>query len=266
MFYHARFYDPALGTFISPDTMVPEPGAVADYNRFAYTRSNPLKYMDADGHSAACSSAMGIPGVGVIAALLCQAGEAAVAYGPTLVQQAALWADKVPAVVDMLFNNPNSSQQAQQASSNAGNTAGPGGLDPNKLPHGFPSQEEFSRFGAQLQSGLQQAGYDDVQAAFQGSSVTGQKYTTGEMFDVGRVSDYDIALGSQKLFSRAQELGISLRGGGIRTGPLGGAELEKLGLTDLAEQLTNLAGRPVNFMIYQTIEAAAERSPSIIVP
>ncbi|MBP7963694.1 MAG: RHS repeat-associated core domain-containing protein [Caldilineaceae bacterium] len=132
MFYHARFYDPALGTFISPDTVVPEPGVVVDYNRYLYTRGNPLKYTDADGHSTLCSSALGIPGgVGVIAALLCQAGEAAVAYGPTLVQQAALWADKVPALADLLFNNPNSSQQAQQASSNAGNTGDPGGLDPN---------------------------------------------------------------------------------------------------------------------------------------
>ena len=50
MFYHARFYDPALGTFISPDTTVPQPGVVADYNRFAYVRSNPLKYIDPNGH------------------------------------------------------------------------------------------------------------------------------------------------------------------------------------------------------------------------
>ncbi len=50
MFYHARFYDPALGTFISPDTMVPEPGRVSDYNRFAYTRNNPLRYSDPTGH------------------------------------------------------------------------------------------------------------------------------------------------------------------------------------------------------------------------
>ena len=52
MFYHARFYDPALGTFISPDTVVPQPGVVADYNRFAYVRSNPLKYTDPTGHVA----------------------------------------------------------------------------------------------------------------------------------------------------------------------------------------------------------------------
>jgi hypothetical protein len=46
----ARTYDPALGTFLSPDTVVPDAGRVSDYNRFAYTRNNPLKYSDPSGH------------------------------------------------------------------------------------------------------------------------------------------------------------------------------------------------------------------------
>jgi len=41
MYYRARFYDSALGTFISPDTLVPSLGTVVDYNRFAYSRANP---------------------------------------------------------------------------------------------------------------------------------------------------------------------------------------------------------------------------------
>ena len=50
MFYEARYYDPTLGTFISPDTLVPDAGLVVDYNRFAYVRNNPLKYSDSSGH------------------------------------------------------------------------------------------------------------------------------------------------------------------------------------------------------------------------
>jgi len=49
-YYNARYYDPTLGTFISPDTIVPDPGTVIDYNRYAYTRANPLKFNDPSGH------------------------------------------------------------------------------------------------------------------------------------------------------------------------------------------------------------------------
>ena len=51
MYYNARYYDPALGTFISPDSLVPNQGMVIDYNRFLYARGNPLKYTDPSGHA-----------------------------------------------------------------------------------------------------------------------------------------------------------------------------------------------------------------------
>ena len=54
MYYNARFYDPALGVFLSPDTLVPDPNVVIDYNRFLYVRGNPLKYNDPSGHIAVC--------------------------------------------------------------------------------------------------------------------------------------------------------------------------------------------------------------------
>ena len=52
LYYNARYYDPALGTFISPDSLVPNAGRIIDYNRFLYARGNPLKYTDPTGHSA----------------------------------------------------------------------------------------------------------------------------------------------------------------------------------------------------------------------
>ena len=52
MYYNARYYDPALGTFISPDSMVPNPASVIDHNRFLYARGNPLKYTDPTGYSS----------------------------------------------------------------------------------------------------------------------------------------------------------------------------------------------------------------------
>ena len=55
MYYNARYYDLALGTFVSPDTMVPGAGQVINYNRFLYARGNPLKYMDPSGN-ASCAT------------------------------------------------------------------------------------------------------------------------------------------------------------------------------------------------------------------
>ncbi len=49
-YYGARYYDPSLGTFVSPDTIVPDPTSVLDYNRMMYTRGNPLRYSDPTGH------------------------------------------------------------------------------------------------------------------------------------------------------------------------------------------------------------------------
>ena len=50
MYYNARYYDPALGTFISPDTLIPDSNRVIDHNRFAYARANPLRYSDPSGN------------------------------------------------------------------------------------------------------------------------------------------------------------------------------------------------------------------------
>jgi hypothetical protein len=40
-----------VGTFLSPDTLIPDPTIVWDYNRMMYVRGNPLKYNDPSGHT-----------------------------------------------------------------------------------------------------------------------------------------------------------------------------------------------------------------------
>jgi RHS repeat-associated protein len=52
LFYRARLYAPSLGRFLSADTMVPEAGNPQQFNRYAYARNNPLKYVDPSGHKA----------------------------------------------------------------------------------------------------------------------------------------------------------------------------------------------------------------------
>jgi RHS repeat-associated protein len=46
----ARYYDPAAGRFITPDTTVQSPYDPQTLNRFAYARNNPINFVDTDGH------------------------------------------------------------------------------------------------------------------------------------------------------------------------------------------------------------------------
>ncbi len=48
---NARLYDPTLGRFMSADTLIQDPNDLQSYNRYAYTRNNPLRYTDPSGHS-----------------------------------------------------------------------------------------------------------------------------------------------------------------------------------------------------------------------
>ena len=48
--YHARFYSPRLGRFISSDMVIPNPGNSQDWNRYAYVRNSPLIYSDPTGN------------------------------------------------------------------------------------------------------------------------------------------------------------------------------------------------------------------------
>src|SRR5258707_10963807 len=46
----ARFYDPILNRFISPDAIVPKALNTQAINRYAYDYNNPLAYSDPSGH------------------------------------------------------------------------------------------------------------------------------------------------------------------------------------------------------------------------
>jgi len=49
-FYNARWYDPSLGRFTQPDTVVPESQGVQAWNRYTYSSNNPINYTDPTGH------------------------------------------------------------------------------------------------------------------------------------------------------------------------------------------------------------------------
>jgi RHS repeat-associated protein len=53
MDYRARFYDPSLGRFAQPDTLIPEQSqGTQAWDRYAYVNNNPLRYSDPSGHFA----------------------------------------------------------------------------------------------------------------------------------------------------------------------------------------------------------------------
>ena len=49
-YYGARYYDPVLRRFITPDTIIQSPYDPQSLNRYAYCRNNPLIYTDPTGH------------------------------------------------------------------------------------------------------------------------------------------------------------------------------------------------------------------------
>ncbi len=49
-YYGARYYDPELGRFTQPDSIVPSADDPQSLNRYTYTRNNPLKFVDPTGH------------------------------------------------------------------------------------------------------------------------------------------------------------------------------------------------------------------------
>lgn len=59
--YGARQYEPALGRFTSPDTIVPDPRDPQSLNRYSYAQNNPLRYIDPSGHEELPSDFPTIP-------------------------------------------------------------------------------------------------------------------------------------------------------------------------------------------------------------
>jgi uncharacterized protein YukE len=142
----------------------------------------------------------------------------------------------------------------------AGRRPLPGIASEGTVPLGFATTEEFVAFGAELKKGLADAGYRDAVPVFQGSAVTGVKYTTGELFDVGRRSDFDIAVADPRLFEDAKRAGVRIRSGGTRTAPLELRQLESLGMGDLVHKLAQQVDRDVHVMIYRDLLAALQRA------
>jgi RHS repeat-associated protein len=59
IYMNARYYLPEVGRFISPDTIVPDPGNPQSFNRYAYVLNSPTNFVDPSGH-AVCRPGEGL--------------------------------------------------------------------------------------------------------------------------------------------------------------------------------------------------------------
>jgi len=128
-YYNARYYDPAIGRFISPDTLVPNPANPQAFNRYSYCLNNPLKYTDPSGH------------FGVISAI-----KFAIGMTKLYVSQGAKALTKPSNIQNVLTQTllPSPSQTASTAVS-APQSSGPT-LNREKLsPREFPNEETTTR-------------------------------------------------------------------------------------------------------------------------
>jgi RHS repeat-associated protein len=50
-YYGARYYDPSLGRWSQPDSIISDQHNPQDWDRYVYSRNNPVKYTDPSGHS-----------------------------------------------------------------------------------------------------------------------------------------------------------------------------------------------------------------------
>jgi RHS repeat-associated protein len=57
-YYVARWYDPQTAHFTQADTVVPNAGDAASYDRYTYVRNNPVRYNDPSGHTV-CNTCSG---------------------------------------------------------------------------------------------------------------------------------------------------------------------------------------------------------------
>ena len=71
-YYVACFYDPQLARFISADTIIPEPGSIKGYDRYAYVNGNPISFNDPSGHQLWDGDGGGGSGTNLLAGIIAQ--------------------------------------------------------------------------------------------------------------------------------------------------------------------------------------------------
>jgi hypothetical protein len=138
-------------------------------------------------------------------------------------------------------------------------------IDPaTDIPMGFRDRAGFDAFAGELNTQIRTVA-PDADLVLQGSSLSGRRFErsvdfghTGEPFDVGRISDYDVAIVSDHLHALAKGQGIELDEGALTVGQLRDLGLESLHTAAQAAALerTGIA-HEVHFKLYPRGEVAS---------
>ncbi|MBN1364918.1 MAG: RHS repeat-associated core domain-containing protein [Syntrophaceae bacterium] len=57
-FYNARHYDAGIGRFVTPDTVIDGEYDTQGWNRYSYSKNNPIRYSDPTGHAVVDNNGM----------------------------------------------------------------------------------------------------------------------------------------------------------------------------------------------------------------
>ncbi|MEQ1712462.1 MAG: hypothetical protein ABL908_13815 [Hyphomicrobium sp.] len=134
-------------------------------------------------------------------------------------------------------------------------------LERGGLPLGFNSREDYAAFGRSARTALNEAGFPEAEPYIRGSAVTGFSYSTGNAFDVGRRSDYDIAIVSPRLFEVMRQSGVRLRSGGGRTEQFNWENAPSPKLAEWLRSVETQYGREASIMIYRSQRDLELRRP-----
>ncbi len=55
VWFGSRWYDSYLNRWTSPDTIIPNPNDPLSFDRYSYTRNNPINFVDPTGHDVDCA-------------------------------------------------------------------------------------------------------------------------------------------------------------------------------------------------------------------
>ncbi|RMD62918.1 RHS repeat-associated core domain-containing protein, partial [Candidatus Parcubacteria bacterium] len=204
--YNARYYDPAIGRFIQPDTIVPEPANPQALNRYAYVNNNPVRYTDPSGHclEAGLSPIPCEPLLQEGVELVQQAEALTVQYGPQVAQFLQAYGEKLPAAMDRLAQFARSAGKRVQKALQGGEPGNAGGLDPN---------DPWSKFNELVNQGV-----DPIEAAVRASTQgSGDRFVIGPYNTEEGVLNYieEANVNGGKYFDAGQKLWKELEREGL---------------------------------------------------
>jgi RHS repeat-associated protein len=153
-YYGARYYDPNIGRFISPDTIISQPFNPQSFNRYSYCLNNPLKYIDPTGHwhwpswstivkvvivvaVVAAATALVVATVGAAAPGLVTVGGLVLGGGAALTAGEVAEVSIVTGLIAgtaYVANNSDADDSLPAAKGNTDTGGQTGGADPNNLP------------------------------------------------------------------------------------------------------------------------------------